>query len=116
MSRRVLTVRQPWASLIVAGIKDVENRSWPTRHRGRLYIHAGLELDKAAMERHGHRFAGDAELPRGFIIGRVDVTDCVRDSTSRWADRGQWHWMLANAVELRQPIAARGQLSLWTFD
>ncbi|MBV8357602.1 MAG: ASCH domain-containing protein [Deltaproteobacteria bacterium] len=38
---KTLSVRQPWTSLIVAGIKSTENRSWKTNHRGRLLIHAG---------------------------------------------------------------------------
>ncbi|MGA8726948.1 MAG: ASCH domain-containing protein [Acidimicrobiales bacterium] len=111
---RVLTVRQPWASLIILGIKPVENRTWPTRHRGRLYIHAGLELDRQAMELHEHRFDGEPP-PLGAIIGWVDLVDCVRDSTSRWADRGAWHWILSDPVALRQPVPARGQMGLWTF-
>lgn len=41
---RTLTVKQPWASLIVMGIKDVENRTWTTPYRGRILIHAGKEL------------------------------------------------------------------------
>jgi hypothetical protein len=41
----ILTVRQPWASAIIYAGKDVENRSWTTSHRGRLYIHAWMRLD-----------------------------------------------------------------------
>jgi hypothetical protein len=37
---KILSVRQPWASLIVNGFKDVENRTWPTRYRGRILVHA----------------------------------------------------------------------------
>ncbi|MGA8725379.1 MAG: ASCH domain-containing protein [Acidimicrobiales bacterium] len=113
MSRRVLTVRQPWASLIVAGIKPVENRTWPTRHRGRLLIHAGLEIDREGMALHEHRF-GD-EPPLGVILGEIEVLDCVRGSRSRWADPDQWNWVLANPIEWRQPVPARGRLGLWTI-
>jgi hypothetical protein len=45
---KTLTVRQPWASLIVTGAKDVENRSWPTSYRGTLLIHAGVRLALSA--------------------------------------------------------------------
>jgi hypothetical protein len=47
---KVLTVRQPWASLIVAGIKNVENRSWRTKYRGKLGIHAGSHVDWDALD------------------------------------------------------------------
>ena len=83
---RVLTVRQPWAWAIIQGGKDVENRSWPTKHRGRLLIHAG-----SAFERDGYetvkRLAtvlppSANEFVRGAIIGVVELVDCVQDSDS----------------------------------
>lgn len=45
---KALSIRQPWASLIVMGIKDIENRTWPTRHRGSVLVHAakGMTRDK----------------------------------------------------------------------
>ena len=43
---KALSIRQPWASLIVAGIKDIENRSWVTNYRGKLLIHAAQKFDK----------------------------------------------------------------------
>ena len=46
---KVLSVRQPWAWLICAGFKDVENRSWKTSYQGRLYIHAGKSFDWDAI-------------------------------------------------------------------
>ena len=44
MIYRALTVKQPWASLLVAGIKTVENRTWTTKYRGPLAIHAALSI------------------------------------------------------------------------
>jgi len=46
---KIISIRQPWAALIVSGIKDVENRTWPTRYRGQLLIHA------SRTRRHQHR-------------------------------------------------------------
>lgn len=106
---RALTVRQPWAGLIVAGIKGVENRSHPTSYRGTLLIHAGLGADADAMAEHGGRLG---EYPAGAIIGAVDVIGCVRDSPSPWAAEGQWHWILANPRAC-EPVPASGALSLW---
>ena len=96
-----ITLIQPYATLIVHHGKDVENRSWPLRHRGPMLIHAGMKRDPA-----GWRMAADLgiilpeEVPAGGLIGQVDVVGCVRDSESPWAMPGQWHWLLANPREL----------------
>jgi hypothetical protein len=103
---RTLSVRQPWASLIVSGRKDVENRSWPTSYRGPLLIHAGLRPAGPAIHCAG--------LPRGAIVGVVTMIDCVCDHPS--GQPGAWHWLLKNARQLEQPIPAIGQLSLYELD
>jgi hypothetical protein len=108
---QVLTVRQPWASLIVAGIKDVENRSWHTEYRGKLGIHAGNRVDRYALDAHGHRLDGDP--PLGALVGSVTLVDCVQDSKSRWAEPGMWHWILADPSELVHPRRMPGKLGLW---
>jgi hypothetical protein len=106
---KVLTVRQPWAELIVSGRKDVENRTRRTNHRGLLAIHAGLGFDD-------HEPPVRRVLDFGAIIGVVDVVDCTQGSRSRWALPLQWHWLLANARRLSKPIPYRGALGLWTVD
>ena len=83
---KILTIRQPWASLIVAGIKDVENRSWLTSYRGRLGIHAGSRVEQDALDAYGHLLDGD--LPRGALIGSVTLVDCISNSRSKWAEPG----------------------------
>ena len=109
-----LTIRQPFASLIISAIKRVENRGWSTSYRGPLLIHAGKGIDKDAMATHGHLL--DGEYPAGAIIGLVDLIDCVQDSDSEWAEPDSFHWVLANARALREPVPAKGQLGLWTLD
>jgi hypothetical protein len=110
-----LTIVQPWASLIVQHGKDVENRTWPTRLRGPLLIHAGRKIDPDGYrraEQFGIVLPDSDELPRGGIIGAVDVVGCVTNSSSRWAVTGQWHWLLAAPQELPfEPC--RGLLGLW---
>ncbi|MGP8162769.1 MAG: ASCH domain-containing protein [Acidimicrobiales bacterium] len=128
---KALTIRQPWASLIMAGIKDVENRTWRTNYRGRLVIHAGARDDRQAVLRHAHLLdghqiirEGDCEpskayraplpyLPRGALLGTVELIDCVRDSESEWAIEGQWHWQLADPQPFETAIPAKGRLGLW---
>lgn len=110
---KALTIRQPWASLIIAGIKTVENRSWPAAHRGLLAVHAGLGTDPEALKAH-RGLLPPGPLPRGVILGTVNVTGCVRDSPSPWAEPGCWHWILKNPQPLAEPVPRTGRLGLWT--
>ena len=48
---KVLTLKQPWATLVAEGIKEYEFRSWKTNYIGKLLIHAGAEVDKEEMKR-----------------------------------------------------------------
>jgi len=102
-----LSIRQPWASLILKAGKDIENRCWSTKVRGRILVHAAK-----VMTRDEHSDAIDfainairndkknanvpglislrelgfafEDLPRGGVIGSVEIADCVRDSASPW--------------------------------
>jgi hypothetical protein len=102
----VLSIRQPFAWLVVNGIKDLENRSWRTRHRGPLLIHASanlIDLTEEVCAEYGAR--GRIRMPEdyevGGVIGYVEVVDCVRHHDSIWKHRGTWGWVLANARPLR---------------
>jgi|ERR1700687_42153 len=53
---KMISIRQPWASLIVSGAKDVENRTWPTRYRGTVLIHASLRADHVTGDDIARRF------------------------------------------------------------
>ena len=110
---KALTVRQPWASLIVAGIKDVENRSWSTKYRGKLGIHAGMRIEIQALDDYGY-LLGDRPPPRGALIGSVTLVDCIRNSKSEWAERGAWHWVLTDAHAIVHPRKMNGRLGLWS--
>jgi hypothetical protein len=118
---RVLTVRQPHAHLLIhgspsAGLKDVENRSRPTRHRGTLLIQASARIDQAAYADYieaGVELPPAEELVTGAIIGSVQMTGCVRDSRSRWAEPGYWHWLTAAPRAASPVIPLKGQLSMF---
>ena len=88
---KALSIRQPWAWLIVNGHKDVENRVWPTKFRGPVLIHAskGMTRDEYACahvcaEDQGITLPPFEELERGGIVGRAEITDCVTRSESPW--------------------------------
>ena len=75
---KVLTIKQPWATLIMQGYKRFEFRSWQTKYRGDLLIHAGKGIDKSAMKRLSKYLP--EELPYGKILGKVKLVDCIRMS------------------------------------
>ena len=120
---RCLSIRQPWANLIVMGFKDIENRTWKTKHRGPLLIHAGLTVDKFGKELLGRMVQKEtitqreADLlkagPRGMIIGRVNLVDCVIGHPSMWAAEGCWNWVLAESVMFNTLTVFKGRLGLF---
>ena len=71
---KVLTIKEPWASLIVNGYKKYEFRSWKTKYRGKILIHAGMSLEKDAAKRFSEY---NLEYYKGAIIGEATITDCI---------------------------------------
>lgn len=110
-------MRQPYAWLIVAGIKRIENRSWSTRYRGPLLIHAALrlasEIDSLTRDILADCNRDPQRMRRGGIIGTVELIDCV---TEQWSDpffTGPFGFVLANPRPCRfRPC--RGRLGLFT--
>lgn len=130
---KAITVRQPWAWALVHAGKDIENRTQAWSYRGPLAIHAGLahfEQDNLAATAHrvAHGTETPTELKYGGIIGVVDLVDVhvsARTETgtccdSVWAQFAEGptkpvvHLRVENPRPLLRPIAARGQLGLWT--
>jgi hypothetical protein len=111
---RVLSVRQPWAHLIVAGIKRIENRVWTTRYRGPLLIHASKRWYDEPVgdieQRHGITIPHD--LPLGGIVGVVDLIDVITASDDPYFV-GPFGLVLANPRPL-EFIAMPGKLSIFT--
>ena len=71
---KVLTLRQPWATLVAEGIKKYEFRSWKTKYRGKVLIHAGAGIDKEDMGKYSNL---DLEFPSRKIIAIVEIEDCL---------------------------------------
>lgn len=109
---KTLSIRQPWAWLIVNGHKDIENRQWHTNFRGPVLIHAGKAMTKAeyadcldVAEHVGVTIPAFADLQRGGIVGVAEIVGCVRESTSPWFF-GDYGFQIANAKPL--DFVARG--------
>jgi len=103
---KALSIRQPWAWLIVNGHKDIENRDWWTRFRGPVLIHASKGMTRDEYE--DCQFLADGlgiELPefgsleRGGIVGRAVITGCVKNSDSPWFF-GRYGFVIADAEPL----------------
>lgn len=139
---KCISLWQPWASLCVIGAKQFETRGWATRYRGPLLIHAAQkwtpDLRRILVQEPFHEVLASAgyaalELPRGAIIGAVDLVEIhmtargqiyVRDSDewetvpepeSRFGDFGigRYAWRLANPCRFRSPIPYRGLQQLF---
>lgn len=127
---KVITVKQPFATLIAEGLKEYEFRTWRTKFRGDILIHAGKGIDKKAMERYKHL---NLDYPSGKIIAKATITDCVYvddklkeelqvkdplvyygilQKDSDWDGYG---FKLEN-IEKIEPIEINGKLSLWDYD
>ena len=111
-----LSVRQPWAWLIVNRWKPVENRTWPTKVRGWVAIHASQKIDRAGYEWVRSEFPHIemppvAALECGGLVGQALLEDCVSDYYSRWF-RGPYGFVFADAMSLPF-VPCRGQLGFF---
>jgi hypothetical protein len=113
---KAISIRQPWAWLIVQGHKTIENRSWPTRLRGPVLIHASKTAspDDALVREWVRTKFGiviPAVLDRGGIVGQVEIIDCVSTSSDPWFE-GLFGFALRRAKPLPfRPLA--GKLSFF---
>lgn len=110
---KALSIRQPWAWLIVNGWKNIENREWPTRFRGRFLIHASKSMTMAEYDDCRMFVAGATTLPpiyaleRGGIVGEADLVDCVTQHDSHWFF-GRYGFILKDARPLKfWPVKGR---------
>jgi len=127
-----LSVRQPWADLLVRGIKDVENRTWDTKYRGRLFIHASTRFDAEGftlLAEYMEEFTGvravdalrsKSEYTLGAIIGSVLLRDVIPWKESMLDDLSVWHsedmigWYVEQPEILSNPVPVRGRMGLFT--
>ncbi len=107
---RTLSIRQPWAWLIVHGHKPVENRDWRTDYRGQILVHAGKTMARRYYDSVANQLRtaiGDSapqlppfeQLERGGIVGVATITDCVQHHPSPYFT-GPWGFVLAHARPL----------------
>jgi hypothetical protein len=133
---KVLSLLQPWATLVVIGVKQVETRSWSTDHRGELLIHASTSKAGAmiALEPPFTKYIKEfKDLPVGAIIGQVTLTDVLLIEQQQLEgnrlnqltleerafgdySEGRYAWLLSDPVQFDNPIPVKGSLRLWDFE
>ena len=130
---RALSVHQPWATFITAGVKQYETRSWKTTYRGPLAIHASLQRMNRVSWQRWEVFlkplgVNDPDkLPYGAVLAVVDLVDIYHTETliaaitpqerifGNW-EPGRYAWALLKSRDLPRPIPARGQRGLWEWE
>ena len=116
---KVLSIKQPYAELIVQGKKTIELRKWNTKFRGEFLIHASKIPDKKAMEKFNFK-----DLPLGAIVGKVTITEVKKYKNEQEHAEDQHlhlasiHWgnygfILKNPQRIEPIIPAKGQLNFW---
>ena len=123
---KALTIKQPWAALIVNGYKKYEFRSWKTNYRGKILIHAGMSLEKDMVSRFKDY---DLNYVMGAIIGEATLEDCIlvdKDFNEelrkidpivygRSNHTETYAWKLSNIVKYDKPIEIKGKLGLLNY-
>ncbi len=124
---KALTIKEPWASLIIEEYKKYEFRSWKTKYRGKILIHVGCSVEKDMMEKFKNY---NIDIKPGYIIGEATLTDCilVNDEFSeelrkidpivygRSNHAQTYAWKLENIVKYEKPIPCKGKLGLWNYE
>lgn len=122
---KVISIKQPWASLIINGYKKYEFRTWKNKYRGKILIHASKSIDKAAMLKFKSL---NLECPIGHIIGEVDIIDCIKvdsklNNNLKKENKkiyegnhiNSYAFKLDNIVKYNNLIKINGQLGLWNY-
>jgi len=115
---KALSLKQPFAELVVSGKKTIELRKWNTKFRGKFLVHASKNPDKKAMKKFGFE-----NLPLGKIIGEAELVDVIKyadkeqhknDKDKHLADDswGDYGFVLKNVKRLK-PIDTKGSLGFW---
>ena len=123
---KVLTLKQPWATLVAEGIKRYEFRSWKTNYRGKVLIHAGAGIDKKELIRFKEL---NLEFPAMKILAEVDLDGCleldeelnkkiINEKNIAYGSKKRtgYAWKLENVKKIKYNIVVKGKLGLWNID
>ncbi len=129
---KVLSLTEPYATLIKNGKKKVETRSWKTSYRGALYIHASSTKISRETKQNDElmNLVKNNDMNYGNIICKCNLVDCIKMTKEYVEDmrknhyqeyicgeysEGRYAWILENIEILDKPISAKGHLSIWNY-
>ena len=125
---KVLSIKEPFATLIKDKVKIYETRSWKTNYRGELYIHASLSLSKSENVEIANKYL-KSNINTGYILCKCELTDCIlmtkefidyihketnEEDYGRY-EEGRYAWKLKVIEVLDKPIKAKGRLGIWNY-
>ena len=126
---KVLSIKEPYASLIKEKKKLIETRSFKTNYRGELYIHASKTKNKIKENNDFLKLIENLDLNCGYIICKCNLVDCIY-MTEEYVNNmkknnyqeyicgeykvGRYAWVLEN-IEAIDSIRAKGQLNIWNY-
>lgn len=126
---KVLSIKEPFATLIKDKVKIYETRSWKTNYRGQIYIHASKSLSKSLNVPKSQKYL-KSNINPGYILCKCNLVDClpmtkefikyINNETTEGDygvySQGRYAWKLEVLEVLSKPIKAKGKLGIWNFD
>lgn len=129
---KVISLTEPFATIIKNGYKKIETRSWKTSYRGELYIHASsTKIPKKWKENKDLMALAEPNLSYGKIICKCQLVDCIemtkeniekikKENPTEYLcgiyEEGRYAWILENTKPLETPIEAKGHLGIWNYE
>ncbi|MFA6327738.1 MAG: ASCH domain-containing protein [Bacilli bacterium] len=122
---KVITIKEPWATLIINGLKEYEFRTWKTNYRGEILIHTSKKVDQEALKKFEDL---NLNYQTSKIIGKVSIIDCkliddkfdkelsksiVHNSSSKI---GKYAWVLKDPQPLINNKEVKGRLGIWNIE
>lgn len=130
MFMKVLTIKEPYASIIMSGLKEYETRSWKTNYRGKIYIHASIKIDDDLKSRKDLQklvYDNNITLKPGYILCEAYLDDCIymndmfiknvsdKEKMVGRYELGRYAWHLSD-IRVIEPVQAKGKLGIWNYD
>lgn len=130
MFMKVLTIKEPYASIIMSGLKEYETRSWKTNYRGKIYIHASIKIDDDLKSRKDLQklvYDNNITLKPGYILCEAYLDDCIymndmfiknvsdKEKMVGRYELGRYAWHLSD-IRVIEPVQAKGKLGIWNYE
>lgn len=125
---KVISIKEPFATLIKENIKNIETRSWKTNYRGEIYIHASKISDKTRTQELSD-LTKNLKMNNGNIIAKATLVDCkymdqkfikeIKQNKTEYLcgdyKEGRYAWILKDIKKIK-PIKAKGKLNIWNYE